>query len=213
MKGKRIITGVFIAALVVVILLIILEAYYVAIALFVGALMLCCREIWSLIKKRKLPPVDERVRENINKSIRNGFIYLVVVLALLMLPFTVFFIETPKTAYLLSGLFISAGAVYLLSYYFYDRVEPGLSVRGLKVLRGFLTGTAVSLAVLIISIFMHNAIYALLRIWFGNDFWERTGVTDEPVFFILALISVVTFALGLIGSAVFYIKGLFSKVA
>ena len=211
MKKKRVLIAVAITALVVTIILISLKAYYVAIALIVGTLIMGHRELWSLIRRRKLPPVDERVRENVNKSIRNGFIFLVTALAFLMLPFSVRLTEAPDTVNVLSGLFVSAGMVYLLSYLFYDRVAPRLGVRGLRMLRIFMLIAGISLAVGIISVFLHNAIYGLFIYWFGEDFWERSGVGDEPVFFIMALLSVVAFAVGIIGSLVIFIKGLLSR--
>jgi hypothetical protein len=67
------------------------------------------------------------------------------------------------------------------------------------------------LAAFIISVFLHNAIYGLFIHFFGADFWDRTGVKDEPVFFFIALLSVVAFAVGVIGSLVMFIKGLLSK--
>ena len=211
MKKKRVLIAVAITALVVTIILISLKAYYVAIALIVGTLIMGHRELWSLIRRRKLPPVDERVRENVNKSIRNGFIFLVTALAFLMLPFSVRLTEAPDTVNVLGGLFVSAGIVYLLSYLFYDRVAPRLAGRGLRMLRIFLLVAGISLAVGIISVFLHNAIYGLFIYWFGEDFWERSGVGDEPVFFIMALLSVVAFAVGIIGSLVIFIKGLLSR--
>jgi hypothetical protein len=211
MRTKRAILVVSIVALVVAITLISLRAYYVAVALLVGTLLIGYREIWSLIRRRKLPPIDERVRENTSKSIRNGFIFLVLALAFLMLPFSVRLIEAPDTAHLLGGLFLSGGAVYLLSYLFYDRVEPNLGGRGLKLLKTFLLIAGISLAAFIISVFLHNAIYGLFIYFFGADFWDRIGMPDEPVFFFIALLSVATFAVGLIGSLVIFIKGLFSK--
>ena len=54
MKGKKIIIALFITALVVTVLLISLEAYYLAIALIAGILLIGHRELWSLIKRRKL---------------------------------------------------------------------------------------------------------------------------------------------------------------
>jgi len=86
MKTRRVFLAVFIAALIVTIVLISLKEYYVAIALIVGVLLIGHREVWSLLRKRKLPPIDERVRENIVKAVRNGFIFLIA-LPFLMLPF------------------------------------------------------------------------------------------------------------------------------
>ena len=211
MKTKRAFLAVSITALIVAIALISLKAYYVAVALVVGTLLIGHRELWSLLRRRTLPPIDERVRENSSKSIRNGFIFLVMALAFLMLPFAVMLTEEPDTVHVLGGLFVSAGAVYLLSYLFYDRVEPNLGKKGLKLLKTFLLVAGISLGAFIISVFLHNAIYGLFIHFFGADFWDKTGMTDEPVFFFISLLSVATFAAGIIGSLVMFIRGLFCK--
>ena len=211
MKTKRLLLAVAITALVVAVILISLEAYYVAIALITGALIIGHRELWSLIRRKRLPPIDERVRENTSKAIRNGFIFFALASAFLMLPFSVRLIETPDTVHVLGGLFLSGGMVYLVSYLFYDRAEPGLGEKGLKMLKIFLMVAGISLGAFIISVFLHNAIYGLFIVWFGEDFWDRIGVGDEPVFFFIALLSIVALAVGIIGSLVMFIKGLFSK--
>lgn len=213
MKTKKVFLAVSITALILTVVLISLKAYYVAIALVVGTLLIGHRELWSLLRRRKLPPIDERVRENTSKSVRNGFIFFAVATAFLMLPFSVRLIEAPDTVHVLGGLFISAGVVYLLSYLFYDRVGPGLSERGLKMLKIFLRVAGISLGAFIISVFLHNAIYGLFIHFFGTDFWDRVGLGDEPVFFFIAIISAFSFAVGLIGSLVIFIKGLFSKTS
>jgi len=121
MKTRRAFLAVSITALVVTILLIWLRAYYVTIALIVGTLLIGHREFWSLVRRKKLPPIDERVRENTSKSIRNGFISLIIALAFLMLPFSVMLTsDSTNTVHLPGGLFLAAGAVYLFSYLFYD---------------------------------------------------------------------------------------------
>jgi len=191
--------AVSITALIVTIVLISLRAYYVTIALIVGALLIGHREVWSLITKRKLPPIDERVRENTTKSIRNGFVFLVIALAFLLLPFSVILIETPNIVHSLGGLFITGGAVYLSSYLYYDQAEPKLGERGLKMLKIFLLVAGIALGTFIISVFLHNALDALFGI-------------EEPVFFFIAVfVSPVAFAVGITGSLAMFIKGLFSK--
>jgi len=161
-----------------------------------------------------MPPIDERVRESTGKAIRNGFIFFAVASALLMLPFSIGLNKTPDTVHVLGGLFVSAGAVYFLSYLFYDRAEPKLTERGLRMLKTFLLVSGISLAAFIISVFLHNAIYGLFIHFFGADFWDRIGMTDEPVFFIIAvIICPVAFAAGIIGSLVVFLKGLFSKTS
>jgi hypothetical protein len=55
---------------------------------------------------------------------------------------------------------------------------------------------------------LHNVVYALCILWFGQGFWERHG-RDEPVFFILAIvICPVLFVVGSIGSVLFLAKDL-----
>jgi len=196
MKAKTVILAVSITALVVTVILISLQAYYVAIALVVGTLIMGHREVWSLIRRRKLPVIDERVRENVSKSVRNGFIFLAIALAFLMLPFSVLIIEAPNTVNVLAGLFLAGGAVYLLSYLFYDRAEPRLSERSFKMLKIFLLVAGISLGVFIISVFLHNAISGLFKI-------------EEPVFFAIAVfIAPLGMAVGLVGSLVIFIRGL-----
>ena len=211
MKTRKVFLAVSITALIVTIVLISLKAYYVVVAIVVGTLLIGHRELWSLLKRRKLPPIDERVRENTNKSIRNGFIFFVIAIAFLMLPFSVRLVEAPDTVQVLGGLFISAGAVYLLSYLFYDRVEPKLAEGRLKMLRVFVLITGISFGAFIVSVFLHNAIYGLFIHFFGADFWERVGLGDEPVFFFVAMASALSLAVGIVGILVLFIKGLFSK--
>ena len=199
MKTKRLLLAVAITALILTVILISLRAYYVAVALIVGILIIGHRELWSLIRRRKLPAIDERVRENTSKSIRNGFIFFAVASALLMLPFSTILISGPDIVHILGGLLLSGGAVYLLSYLFYDQIEPKLAERGLKMLKTFLLVAGISLAAFIISVFLHNAISGLFGV-------------EEPVFFFIALLSIVAFAVGIIGSLVIFTKGLFSKV-
>ena len=198
MKTKRVFLSVSITALILTIILISLKAYYVVIVLIAGTLLIGHRELWSLVTRRKLPPFDERVRENISKSVRNGFIFFAIAIAFLMLPFGTILIEDPSVVHVLGGLLLSGGIVYLLSYLFYDRAEPKLDERGLKMLKTFLLVAGISLATFIISVFLHNALGALFGI-------------EEPVFFIIAVfVAPLAFATGLIGSLVMFIKGLLS---
>ncbi len=161
-----------------------------------------------------MPVLDERIRENVSKSLRNGFIYFAVASACLMLFFSLNRSAAPEIVRVLGGLFLSAGAVYLLSYLFYNQVEPGLGEKGLKMLKTFLLIAGISLGAFIISLVLHNAIYGLFIHFFGADFWDRIGISDEPVFFVIAvIICPLAFAVGLVGSIVIFVKGLFSKVS
>ncbi|MFC2032331.1 hypothetical protein ACFLUS_03060 [Chloroflexota bacterium] len=75
------------------------------------------------------------------------------------------------------------------------------------MLRIFLLVAGISLAASIISIFLHNAIYGLVYVKILN----RPDL-DEPVFFVITLfMSLVAFPVGIIGSLVIFIKGLFTR--
>lgn len=199
MKTKRLLWVVSITALILVVVLISLRAYYVAVALVVGMLLIGHREFWSLITRRKLPPFDERVRESISKSVRNGFIFFALALACLMLPFSTILTSEPSTVHVLGGLLLSGGVVYLLSYLFYDRAAPGLDERKLKMLKTFLLVAGAAAGAFIISVFLHNALSGLFGV-------------EEPVFFSIAVfVSPLAFAVGIVGSLVLFIIGLFSE--
>ncbi len=90
---------------------------------------------------------------------------------------------------------------------FHDQMEPKLAERRLKRLKTFLRVAGISFAVFIISAVLHNAIYGLFIHFFGEDFWERNVGGDEPVFFTIALLSLVPFAVGTIGGLVIFLKG------
>jgi len=213
-KTKILFLVVSIVALVLAVVLISSRAYYVAVALVAGTLIIGHRELWYLIRGKKMPVLDERIRENVSKSLRNGFIYFAVASACLMLFFSLNRSADPEIVHVLGGLFLSAGAVYLLSYLFYNQVEPGLGEKGLKMLKTFLLIAGISLGAFIISFVLHNAIYGLFIHFFGADFWDRIGISDEPVFFFIAvIICPLAFAVGFVGSIVIFVKGLFSKVS
>ena len=207
MRTKKVFWAVAITALVVAIILISLEAYYVVVAFLVGLLLMGHRELWSLLRRRKMPPIDERVKENTSKSVRNGCIFFIVATAFLMLPFSVRLVEKPDTVQVLGALFIAAGVVYLFSYLYYERVEPRLDERSMKLFKTFILIAGISLGALVISIFLHNAISALVMHFLGSEF-------EEPVFFIVAtIICPLGLAVGVIGSLVMYFKGLFGTTA
>ena len=198
MKTKTALITFSITALLMTIILIILEAYFVAVALVVGLLVLGHRELWSLIRKRKLPPIDERVRENTSKSIRNSFIFFGIVSILTIL----FYVSDdqyiyPQLEYFLGGLLLAVGIVYVISYVFYDRVEANLDRKGSKIFKASALVAGVSLIVFIINAFFGNVIY------------------PKPGFFtfhrILLYVSPFVFALGITGSMIIFIKGLFAR--
>ena len=54
-----------------------------------------------------------------------------------------------------------------------------------------------------ISIVLHNLLFGLFIVLFGEGYWERTGIGDEPVFFILAVIVCpLALLVGIVGSII-----------
>ena len=196
---KKLSWAIFIAALLLTVILIAAEQYYVAVALVIGTVIMWHRELWALIRKRKLPPVDERVKENTGKAIRNGFVYFAAATVLLMLPFTEGITDNSQTVHVLAGLFLSAGLVYMLSYFYYDCARPRMTPGMLKLQKTFLLIIGLSVGVFIISVFLHNILCALIGL-------------EEPVFFIIAVfLSPLALAVGIIGSLVLFFMGLVKK--
>ncbi len=61
--------------------------------------------------------------------------------------------------------------------------------------------TGASSAGFFVSILLHNFIYGLFIHFLGADFWDRIGLGDEPVFFIIAVfVCPLGFLVGVVGS-------------
>ncbi|NPV10076.1 MAG: hypothetical protein HPY83_19185 [Anaerolineae bacterium] len=176
-----------------------LRTYYVAVALVLAAVAAGHRELWSLVRWRRLPPFDERVQENVSHSVRNGFAFLLIASALLASILTLRPASGPAASKVVSWLLLSGVFVYVVSYVFYDRVAPVLSERSMAVLRTFLVIAGASVAAFVVSAVLHNAVSALFGI-------------EEPVFFTIAvLLAPAGFLVGVLGSAFLFLKGLLSR--
>ncbi|KPJ85601.1 hypothetical protein AMJ57_02475 [Parcubacteria bacterium SG8_24] len=69
--------------------------------------------------------------------------------------------------------------------------------------RAYLLLTGLSAAGIFVGIILHNLVYALFILLGGEDFWERTGLGDEPVFFLMSMLVLpVTFVIGATGSLI-----------
>jgi len=77
---------------------------------------------------------------------------------------------------------------------FHDQVEPKLAERRYKRLKVFLLVAGISLAVGIVGVIVHNALYGL---------FER----EEPVSFYIALVGLYVFIIATIGGLVIFLKG------
>jgi hypothetical protein len=75
-----------------------------------------------------------------------------------------------------------------------------------RIKKGFFLLAGASAVAMPLCALLHNVVYALFILWFGEGFWERHGA-DEPVFFILAIIVCpALFFVGTVGSLVFLTK-------
>jgi hypothetical protein len=71
----------------------------------------------------------------------------------------------------------------------------------------FLMATGFFSALFLVSVFLHNIIYAAFEYFLGPGFWERTGVGDEPFFFLIAVVVCpIGFLVGVFGSIFHLLK-------
>lgn len=80
-----------------------------------------------------------------------------------------------------------------------------LKIRGM--LRFCLILTGASAVGFLVSIVLHNVVYGLMICFFGEDFWERIGMSDEPFFFCMAVfVCPILFLVGAVSSIVLFIR-------
>ena len=199
MKIKLILIAYAIISILGLMLLISRDNIYVAIALILGFLMLGHREIWSLIRYRRLPNIDERVRNNLTGAMRvtGIFFFIASIVLILLLHFDVF--ENTPAALIISGLLVIVGIVYIIGYYYYDCVQPNLGKRAMRFLKICLATAGLSLSTIALAITLHNLVSA----WFGFEdaFFFILGVLVAPAVLVFSLLaSLAIFLRGLFGS-------------
>jgi len=172
------------------------ENVYVVIALVIGILLLGHREIWSLVKYRRMPVIDERVQNNLTGAMRitGAFFFIASIVLILLLRFNVF--KGTPTSLIVSGQLVIVGFVYVTGYYYYDRVRPCLSGKAVRWLRICLITAGLCLSTIALAIVLHNLVSA----WLGFE---------DAFFFILGLlVAPAVLVISLLGCAAIYIKGL-----
>jgi len=127
-------------------------------------------------------------------------VFIVLVINILTPPEA--FAPTFRRSLFLWVFFISGGAFFLLGgALIFLTVKEKMA----GTLKKFLLLTGASAVGLPVFAALHNLVYALLILWFGEDFWGASG--DEPVFFILAVIVCpIGFLVGAVGTIVLAIK-------
>jgi hypothetical protein len=196
MKTRLILIAYAVISLLVLMILLSRENVYVVLALIVGFLLLGHRELWSLIRYRRLPIIDERVKNNLTSAMRltGVFFFIASIVLILMMRFNVF--QDTPTALIIGGQLVIVGIVYVVAYHYYDRVRPSLGERAMRWLRICLITAGLSLSTIALAIALHNLVSA----WFGFE---------EAFFFILGLlVAPAVLAASLLGSLAIFIKGL-----
>ncbi len=195
MKNKKTFWVFSLTALVIAIIFIALELYSLAAVIIIGALAAGHREMWSLIRYRKMPPIDERVNENTNKAIRNSFLFFIIISLGTTLLYVTDDPAQPAIEYFLSGLLLSVSIVYVTSYLFYDKIEANSGSKQLNLFRIFLLIAVISLLLFVVDAFFIN------------------NIISFTIHKTLLYMSLFTFALGIIGSLVIFIRGLFVRAS
>ena len=143
--------------------------------------------------EKKLIKVSNKFSLAIKTIFLLWVVFLIVTVVFFFLPITDFlFTAVPGIIFLLLGIAL----IVLIA-------KSGL--RGL--LKKFLLITVAAPIGAVVSVALHNFIYGVFIYFFGADFWERTGIGEEPVFFTIAIfICPVAFLVGVVGSIVLLIK-------
>lgn len=132
-------------------------------------------------------------------TLRNASLLGVIILfALTLLFFTIFKLFNAAVV-----LAISFGLMGLVLVVLTLRLEEPW------IQRVFFAITGISAAAIPISVVLHNLVYAIGILFFGEGFWSGS---DEPFFFILAIIVFPgLFVIGSVGSAVLLVRSKLTK--
>jgi hypothetical protein len=104
-----------------------------------------------------------------------------------------------STFFQLSGLLFFALGLTLLILTARAKLE--------KLFKIFLLLTSSSAVGFLVGILLHGIVYGLFILAFGEDFWERIGIPDEPFFFLMALvICPIAYLVGTVGSIVLILR-------
>ena len=136
-----------------------------------------------------------------NRKLLIGIIVVIVVFVIAAAILGVIFKNPLFLINLLTGWIPLGVWIYLVwmvrkkkTNLFHDQMEPKLAERRYKRLKVFLLVGGISLAVGIIGVVGHNAVYALSE-------------TEEPVFFSIGLAALWVFFIATIGGLVIFLKG------
>jgi hypothetical protein len=140
-------------------------------------------------------------------SITTIFWALVGVFVVIVIDMPISMLIPALKVYLLPLAFISWVAFFILGLALIVSIKKK-KAEGLQGwLKKFLLLTGASAVGFPVFAILHNLVYGLFIYFFGQDFWERVGLGDEPFFFLLAIIVCpLGFLVGVIGTIVLFLK-------
>jgi hypothetical protein len=138
------------------------------------------------------------------------------VLGAFILVFITIFVMNPPIRTILNDLYPDETVAAVVSIFFPLSVllflALGLALLILTIrararldrpLKRFLLLTSSSAVGVFASILLHGVVYGLFILLFGEDFWSKTGLEDEPFFFIMGLfVCPIAYLVGTVGSIV-----------
>ncbi len=76
-----------------------------------------------------------------------------------------------------------------------------------RAFKKFLILTGAAAVGIFASMLLHNLVYGAFILWFGEGFWERIGLEEEPFFFMMAIfVCPLAYLVGTVGSIVLIIR-------
>ncbi len=82
-----------------------------------------------------------------------------------------------------------------------------IKVKTERTFKVFLILTGAAAVGVFASMLLHNLVYGLFIQLFGEGFWQRTGMEDEPLFFIMAIfVCPLAFLVGAVGTIVLVVR-------
>jgi len=130
-------------------------------------------------------------------------VFVVVVIDMMLMPL----IPVSLRIYVIPLMFISWAAFFVLGLALIVLIVKKKAEGPQGWLKKFLLLTGASAVGFPVFAILHNLVYGLFIYFFGQDFWERVGLGDEPFFFLLAIIVCpLGFLVGVIGTIVLFLK-------
>jgi hypothetical protein len=145
------------------------------------------------------------MRESLSKARNIVFYVLVVLFAVIVASIGGELLNVPFAVTAVLAILFGLMGIVL--------VVLAARLKGPRMQKVFFILTGVSAAGMPIFAVLHNLVYGLFIVLFGEGFWERHGSGgDEPVFFILAiLVCPALFLIGAVGTIVLLVKARTAK--